>query len=168
MKMQMRQQRLRCALEAALAQPLAYQNSPWIDSYGDGSGANTSAIQATFSTFGYGWQSVVDRSVADDMFVCFGPLDVQKLVWYGYQSGKSTTSTCMALDEVYDGPRAGGTVIWAPHGQHLVSANWTGVYRTTATPAAPRPPAPYSPEYDSAAPTSRGLHLLVRRHGQRH
>ena len=87
--------------------------------------------------YGFGFQSAVPNSMADDFTVSdAGGWQIDEMVFFGYQTGSSTTSTFTEVyAQIYNGPPdAGGTVVWGDFTTNLLSSTaWTNTYRVLDT-----------------------------------
>jgi hypothetical protein len=115
---------------------LLVSHGAYITGYGNGAGgADTSAIEPGFTTFGYSMQGgTVDNHLADDFTVpSLETWDIADYRWITYQTGGSTAGT---LTGVHLGlwnslPTTGGSAWMTGPANSLVAQEWTGVYRVT-------------------------------------
>jgi hypothetical protein len=118
--------------------PFLYNNGPFITGTGNGvGGADTSSIEATFNTYGYGCQQSVGNRVADDFVVPAGQnWTLSKLHWRSYQTGAPTTGTINGIQvNIWNAtPTTGGTPLWSSAANVFVSKTWTNVYRVISAP----------------------------------
>ena len=110
----------------------------YITGYGDGAGgADTSSIQAGFTTFGYSAQGgTTDNHVADDFTVpSLETWDIADYRWITYQTGGSTagTITGIHLGLWNSMPLTAGSAWMTGPANSLDSQAWTGVYRVTTS-----------------------------------
>jgi hypothetical protein len=123
---------------AAYTSGCSWENGPYITGIGNGAGgANTSAIQTGFGTFGYGQQGgTINNRLADDFVVPSGDAwTLQELLWKTYQTGSTTVGTITGLNSNLwnSAPLTGGTPDQTGPANTLLSQVWTGVYRVTST-----------------------------------
>ena len=117
---------------------LLYDNGPFQTGTGNGfGGANTSAIEATFNTFGFNCSQAVGFRLADDFTVppgrTWSPTSAD---WFNYQTLSTTNSPFTAATvRIWSGtPGAGGVIVAGDTTTNrLMSSTFTGVYRVTAT-----------------------------------
>ena len=106
---------------------------------GGAGGADASAVQTAslMSLYGFGFQSTVPNRMADDFTVTdAGGWQIDEIVFFGYQTGSSTTSTFTDVYvQIWDGaPNAGGTVVWGDYTTNRLSTTaWTNIYRVLDT-----------------------------------
>ncbi len=118
-----------------------YDNGPLVNSPGTGAGgADESVLQNSslgMNTYGFGFQFASSNWIADDFTVPAGGWTVSKFVFYGYQTGSTTTSTITGIHFViYDGvPGQPGTnIVWGDvTTNRLTSSVWTNIYRVLET-----------------------------------
>ncbi len=118
-----------------------YDNGPFITGQGTGAGgADVSVLQTNLgmNTYGLGHQTASDIRVADDFTVPSEKVwQIDKITFYAYQTGSTTTSTFTAVNlRIWDGkPEAPGShVVWGDDTTNVMSSSgWTGVYRVTDT-----------------------------------
>lgn len=123
------------------AQSLIYDNGPIFNSVGTGAGgANESVLYTTtfsMGTIGFGHQANAFNRVADDFTIsdCYWRID--SIVFFGYQTGSTTTSTFTAVNfRLWDSiPDAvGSNVVFGDTvTNRLISSTWSGTYRITET-----------------------------------
>ncbi|MEO6711369.1 MAG: hypothetical protein ABI054_05680, partial [Planctomycetota bacterium] len=117
---------------------LLRDNGPFQTGTADGfGGADTSAIEPSFNTYGYGAQQTVPNRVADDFTVPANKTwTLSDVVFFNYQTGSGTTSTFTgATVQIWNGaPNAGGTVVAGDQvTNHLSTSTFTNIYRVTPT-----------------------------------
>ncbi len=117
---------------------LLYDNGPLVNSPGTGvGGADESRLQFTafeMTTLGFGYQLIQETRLADQFTVPEGVYwVVDRLTFFGYQVGSTTTSTFTALNyRVLDGPpgEEGTEVVFGDTvTDRLLSSGWSGIYR---------------------------------------
>lgn len=123
------------------AQSLIYDNGPIFNSVGTGAGgANESVLYTTtfaMGTIGFGHQANAFNRVADDFTIsdCYWRID--SIVFFGYQTGSTTTSTFTAVNfRLWDSiPDAvGSNVVFGDTvTNRLINSTWSGTYRITET-----------------------------------
>jgi hypothetical protein len=117
-----------------------HDNGPYITGIGNGAGgANTSAIETGYNTFGYSVSLALPARIADDFTVPASKTwTLSKLRWLTYQTGSTTTSTINDVKvQIWSGaagPFGGATLLAGDlTTNRLTSSAWTGVYRVTQT-----------------------------------
>jgi hypothetical protein len=129
------------ALNSLVNAQVLYNNGPLANSLGTGAGgADESMLYTTtfgMGTIGFGHQSALFNRVADD-FVnpnCIWQID--SIVFFGYQTGSTTTSTFTGVnfriwDSIPDAP--GSNVVYGDTiTNRMTRTVWSGVYRITET-----------------------------------
>jgi len=99
-------------------------------------GAPISALQTalTLSTFGAGAQIVNNNSVADDFTVPAGGWTVERMRFFTYQTGSTTTSTINDLRlRIFAGTPGGTLVFGDTTTNRLTSTSFNGIYRVQDT-----------------------------------
>ncbi len=122
------------------AQALLFDNGPVFNSVGTGAGgANESVLYTTtfsMGTIGFGQQLTANR-VADDFVVSGCNWSVDSIVFFGYQTGSTLTSTFTAVNfMIWDGePGApGSNIVYGDSTTNrLSSTRFSGTYRITET-----------------------------------
>lgn len=117
---------------------LLYDNGGLTTGVGNGfGGGDTSEIEATFNTFGYGHAISASIRVADDFTVpATKTWTLSDLRWAAYQTGSTTANTVNNVHvQIWNGsPAGGGTVIAGDlTTNRLVTGTFTNIYRVTAT-----------------------------------
>lgn len=118
-----------------------HDNGPYFNRTGTGAGgANESVLYTTtfgMTTIGFGHQAVSFNRVADDFSITNCAWRVDSIVFFGYQTGSTTTSTFTGVNfRVWDNvPDAGGSnvVYGDTTTNRMVASRWTGAYRITET-----------------------------------
>jgi hypothetical protein len=122
-----------------------YDNGPFITSFGDGPGGSDVSLLQNVSlgmtTLGAGVQFVAPgphNRIADEFEVTTpGGWMIDNVVFYGYQTGSSTTSSFTGVNyRIWDGPPndPGSNVIYGDTTTNrFESTSWTGVYRYAET-----------------------------------
>jgi hypothetical protein len=122
-----------------------YDNGPFITSFGDGPGGSDVSLLQNVSlgmtTLGAGVQFVSPgphNRIADEFEVTTpGGWMIDNVVFYGYQTGSSTTSSFTGVNyRIWDGPPndPGSNVIYGDTTTNrFESTSWTGVYRYAET-----------------------------------
>ncbi|MCX5891181.1 MAG: C10 family peptidase [Deltaproteobacteria bacterium] len=113
-----------------------FNNGPLVNSPGTGAGgADESVLQNSslgMTTFGLGNQVVNGYRVADD-FKLTSRSQLQKIKFYAYQSGSTTTSTITAVNlRIWNGPpnNSGSTVIYGDTTTNrMANTTWANIYR---------------------------------------
>ncbi len=115
-----------------------YDNGPLVTLPGGGAGgADASVVQFLslgLSTFGFGLQASLNRSVADD-FTITDPNGwyIDEITTFAYQTGSSLTSTITAVSyHIWDGPPTdpSSKIIASPATSNsLTDSTWSGIYR---------------------------------------
>lgn len=118
------------------AQTLLFDNGSFVTGVGNGfGGANTSAIETGYNTFGQNWNQAANFFIADDFTVPEGcPWRVTRIKWYGYQTGSPPTSTFTnAYAGIFEAlpadPSLAGTIE-----ERTFTSSFTNVYRVSADP----------------------------------
>lgn len=128
-------------LSLSKAQSLIFDNGPIFNSVGTGAGgANESVLYTTtfaMGTIGFGHQATGFNRVADDFTVADCKWRIDSVVFFGYQTGSTTTSTFTAVNfRIWDSiPDAvGSNVIYGDTTTNaLIRTTWSGTYRITET-----------------------------------
>jgi hypothetical protein len=118
-----------------------FDNGPFFNSAGTGSGgANESVLYTTtfgMSTIGFGHQQTSFNRVADDFTITDCAWRIDSVVFFGYQTGSTTTSTFTGVnfrvwDSIPDAP--GSSVVFGDTTTNrLIRTVWSGAYRITET-----------------------------------
>lgn len=118
-----------------------FDNGPVFNSAGTGSGgANESVLYTTtfgMGTIGFGHQQTAFNRVADDFTITDCAWRIDSVVFFGYQTGSTTTSTFTGVnfriwDSIPDAP--GSNVVYGDTTTNrLIRTVWSGVYRITET-----------------------------------
>ncbi len=119
--------------------PFLYTNGPFVTGTGNGvGGADTSLLEANFTTFGYGAQGgTVGNRVADDFVVPAGQnWTLSKLHWRTYQTGAPTSGTITGINvNIWNStPTTGGVPLWSGPANSMLSKTWTNCYRVQTVP----------------------------------
>lgn len=120
---------------------ILFDNGPIVNSVGTGAGgADESMLYTTtfgMSTIGFGHQSALFNRVADDFVIPDCHWRIDSIVFFGYQTGSTTTSTFTGVNfRIWDSiPDAVGSnvVFGDTTTNRLTSTRWSGVYRITET-----------------------------------
>jgi GEVED domain/Secretion system C-terminal sorting domain len=120
---------------------ILYDNGPYFNSAGTGAaGANESILLTTtfgMGTIGFGHQASALNRVADDFISDGCAWKIDSIVFFGYQTGSTTTSTFTAVNfRIWNGvPNApGSTVVFGDTTTNrLTRTVWSGAYRITET-----------------------------------
>jgi hypothetical protein len=119
------------------AAQVLFNNGPIITGTGNGAGgANTSAIAAPGTLFGFGCQQVNGNRVADDFTIPAGQTWViNQITTFQYQTGSTTTSTFTGGSlRIWTGTPGTGSVIFGDDTTNrLTSSAFTNIYRVTST-----------------------------------
>lgn len=125
----------------ALQAQVLYDNGPFYNSTGTGSGgANESVLYTTtfgMGTIGFGHQQTAFNRVADDFTITDCAWRIDSVVFFGYQTGSTTTSTFTGVnfrlwDSIPDAP--GSNVVFGDTTTNrLIRSAWSGAYRVTET-----------------------------------
>lgn len=118
-----------------------FDNGPYYNSTGTGSGgANESVLYTTtfgMTTIGFGHQSASFNRVADDFAIPNCRWRIDSIVFFGYQTGSTTTSTFTGVNfRIWNGvpDQVGSTVVFGDTTTNRLSATrWSGAYRITET-----------------------------------
>jgi hypothetical protein len=118
-----------------------YDNGPYFNRTGTGAGgANESVLWTTslgMSTIGFGHQSALYNRVADDFVTTDCRWQIDSIVFFGYQTGSTTTSTFTGVNfRIWDSiPDAvGSTVVYGDTTTNRMTRTvWSGAYRITET-----------------------------------
>lgn len=120
---------------------ILYDNGPYFNSVGTGfAGANESMLYTTtfgMGTIGFGHQQTSFNRVADDFTTTDCLWQIDSIVFFGYQTGSTTTSTFTGVtfrvwDSVPDG--VGSSVVYGDTTTNRLSRTvWSGAYRITET-----------------------------------
>lgn len=118
-----------------------FDNGPVFNSTGTGSGgANESVLYTTtfgMGTIGFGHQQTAFNRVADDFAITDCAWRIDSVVFFGYQTGSTTTSTFTGVnfriwDSIPDAP--GSSIVYGDTTTNrLIRTVWSGVYRITET-----------------------------------
>lgn len=118
-----------------------FDNGPFFNSAGTGSGgANESVLYTTtfgMSTIGFGHQQTAFNRVADDFTITDCAWRIDSVVFFGYQTGSTTTSTFTGVnfrvwDSIPDAP--GSSIVFGDTTTNrLIRTVWSGAYRVTET-----------------------------------
>lgn len=116
----------------------SWNNGPFVTGFGDGfGGANTSAIETGFNTFGYGMQGgTINNRIADDFVVGAGKtVTLDTIVWRTYQTGGTTAGSITGLNaNIWNTtPLTGNLPDQTGPNNSFVSQVWSGAYRVTST-----------------------------------
>ena len=119
---------------------ILYDNGPLVTLPGGGAGGSDASVvqdvSLGLSTFGFGLQAALNRSVADD-FTITDPNGwyIDEITTFAYQTGSSLTSTITAVSyHIWDGPPANPSskIIASPAiSNSLTDSTWSGIYRVT-------------------------------------
>jgi len=112
---------------------LLLDNGPFVTHPGGGpGGSDYSMLESPDVNYGFGNQQNIPNYVADD-FTVPSTWGVDSLVFFGYQTGSSTTSTFTGLYvAIWDGEPGvtGSTVIWGDMTTNILTASrWSNCYR---------------------------------------
>lgn len=126
---------------ALLQAQVLHDNGPYYNSPGTGpSGANESVLYTTsfgMTTIGFGHQVTAFNRVADDFAISDCRWQVDSIVFFGYQTGSTTTSTFTAVNfRIWDSiPDATGSniVFGDTTTNRMTRTVWSGAYRITET-----------------------------------
>ena len=118
-----------------------YDNGPVFNSAGTGAGgANESVLYTTtfgMGTIGFGNQQIAYNRVADDFVVSDCAWRIDSVVFFGYQTNSTTTSTFTSVNfRIWDSipDAAGSNVVFGDTvTNRLIRTSWSGVYRITET-----------------------------------
>lgn len=120
---------------------ILYDNGPIANSFGTGAGgADESMLYTTtfgMSTIGFGHQATTFNRVADDFVNTNCLWQIDSIVFFGYQTGSTTTSTFTGVnfriwDSIPDAP--GSSVVFGDTTTNRMTRTvWSGVYRITET-----------------------------------
>jgi hypothetical protein len=106
---------------------LLLDNGPFVTHPGGGpGGSDYSMLESPDINFGFGNQQTIPNYVGDDFSVT-GTWTIDSLVFFGYQTGSSTTSTFTGLFvEIWDGEPgvAGSSVIWGDMTTSILSDSY--------------------------------------------
>jgi hypothetical protein len=115
---------------------LLYDNGSFVNRPGTGGAADTSVLQDStlgMGTYGFGNQLANLNRVADDVVVD-STWTIDSIVFYGYQTGSTTTSTFTDYNVViWDGDPTGGTanVVWGDTVTNILyETYWSHAYRS--------------------------------------
>lgn len=117
-----------------------FDNGPLVNSPGTGAGgADESVLQNVslgMGTLGFGNQVANNNRVADD-FTLSSTANIGAVVFYGYQTGSTTTSTITSVNyQIWDGPpgQAGSSVVFGDTTTNrLLHSEFSNAYRVTET-----------------------------------
>lgn len=116
---------------------LLYNNGPFVSAPGGGpGGSDGSVLVSPMSTLGFGHATTTAFRIADDFEV---PVDeiwqIDSIVFYGYQTGSSTTSTFTAVNyRVWSGNPGTGTIVFGDTATNRMTATYfTNCYRYSST-----------------------------------
>lgn len=120
---------------------ILFDNGPYFNSTGTGAGgANESVLYTTtfgMTTIGFGQQQASFNRIADDFVMNNCSIRVDSVVFFGYQTGSTTTSTFTGVTlRIWNGvPDAGGSavVFGDTTTNRMIRSAWTGAYRITET-----------------------------------
>ena len=120
---------------------ILYENGPLINSPGTGvGGADESVLQnnsLSLNTLGFSHKAESGYRVADDFIVTGTSWDVEKITFFAYQTGSSTSSSITDVNyRVWDGPPGdpNSNVIFGDESTNrLISSTWTNLYRVDET-----------------------------------
>lgn len=120
---------------------ILYDNGPTANSFGTGAGgADESVLYTTtfgMGTIGFGHQAASFNRVADDFVNSNCLWQVDSIVFFGYQTGSTTTSTFTGVnfriwDSIPDAP--GSAIVYGDTTTNRMTRTvWSGVYRITET-----------------------------------
>ncbi|MGL5889738.1 MAG: hypothetical protein ACRC3B_07630, partial [Bacteroidia bacterium] len=118
-----------------------YDNGPYFNSVGTGAnGANESVLYtSTFAmgTIGFGNQQTAFNRIADDFMISDCAWRIDSVVFFGYQTNSTTTSTFTSVNfRIWNGiPDAvGSSVVYGDTTTNrLIRTAWSGAYRITET-----------------------------------
>ena len=120
---------------------ILYDNGPIANSFGTGAGgADESVLYTTtfgMGTIGFGHQAASFNRVADDFVNSNCLWQIDSIVFFGYQTGSTTTSTFTGVnfriwDSIPDAP--GSSVVFGDTTTNRMTRTaWSGVYRITET-----------------------------------
>lgn len=120
---------------------ILYDNGPIANSFGTGAGgADESVLYTTtfgMGTIGFGHQAASFNRVADDFVNSNCLWQIDSIVFFGYQTGSTTTSTFTGVnfriwDSIPDAP--GSSVVFGDTTTNRMTRTaWSGVYRVTET-----------------------------------
>lgn len=120
---------------------ILYDNGPIANSFGTGAGgADESMLYTTtfgMGTIGFGHQAVSFNRVADDFVNSNCLWQIDSIVFFGYQTNSTTTSTFTGVnfriwDSIPDAP--GSSVVFGDTTTNRMTRTvWSGVYRITET-----------------------------------
>jgi hypothetical protein len=120
---------------------ILYDNGPIANSFGTGAGgADESVLYTTtfgMGTIGFGHQAVSFNRVADDFVNTNCLWQIDSIVFFGYQTGSTTTSTFTGVnfriwDSIPDAP--GSSIVFGDTTTNRMTRTaWSGVYRITET-----------------------------------
>jgi len=121
---------------------LLFDNAQFVTHGSVPSDVDTSMLQLTNTTLGAGHKNGIGYSIADDFAVPSQGWIVDSLVFFGYQTNSTTTSTFTGyFVRIWNGaPNAGGTVVWGDTTTNvLTSSVFSNTYRSSATFGTTRP-----------------------------
>ncbi len=118
-----------------------YDNGPYYNSTGTGAnGANESVLYTTtfaMGTIGFGNQQTAFNRVADDFMITDCVWRIDSVVFFGYQTNSTTTSTFTSVNfRIWDSiPDAiGANVVYGDTTTNrMIRTTWSGAYRITET-----------------------------------
>ncbi|NUQ44253.1 MAG: hypothetical protein HUU32_22940, partial [Calditrichaceae bacterium] len=117
-----------------------YDNGPFVNLPGGGfGGADASVLQSAIqlNTYGFGHAVASGFRVADDFVVPAGGWNIDKITFYSYQTGSTTTSTINNVNfRIWDGPPGdpGSNVVFGDvTTNRLTATSWTNSYRSLDT-----------------------------------
>ncbi len=123
------------------AQSIIFDNGPYFNSVGTGAGgANESVLYTTtfgMGTIGFGHQANNFNRVADDFTFTDCMWRIDSIVFFGYQTGSTLTSTFTAVnfriwDSIPDAP--GSTIVFGDTTTNrMIATAFSGTYRITET-----------------------------------
>lgn len=128
-------------LAAALVCQDAFVSGPYFNSPGSGPGGTDESILQNstlgMSTTGFNCNSAGLSWIADDFTVSETGLDVDRLLFYAYQTGSTTASTFTGVRyQIWDGPPnvPGSAVIFGDLATNrMASTEWANAYRRAET-----------------------------------
>lgn len=124
------------------AQSILFDNGPYFNSTGTGAGgANESVLYTTsfgMSTIGFGHQQALFNRVADDFTINDCKWKIDSIVFFGYQTGSTTTSTFTGVTfRIWDSIPSEAAPLNVVYGDTTTNAMirsvWSGAYRITET-----------------------------------
>ncbi|MFI5219381.1 MAG: PKD domain-containing protein [Bacteroidia bacterium] len=119
----------------SMAQTLLHDNGPLVNSPGAGfGGADVSNLHDGLLNYGFGHAVSTGFRVADDFTVPAPGWVVDSIVFFGYQTGTTTTSSITNVNmAIWDGlPGSGASIIYGDTTTNVLATSyWSGIYRTT-------------------------------------